>query len=196
MKYTNYLEETPQISPEKTQLFTALLASAIDDLLSGILIFTAQKELVYANDSARQTLSRIHFNGSTVEAIPKEILHICQALIQSRRLFPDQYWSIRSEVLLDPLVALDIQARWLNVASENESFLLLSIKDSQQSAQKIVIEEAQKYGLTLREKEIWLLHRANQTYKQIAVQLGITTNTVKKHLASIRVKQKVLTESC
>jgi len=82
------------------------------------------------------------------------------------------------------------------VVSENESFLLLSIQDLHQLAQKIVIEEAQKYGLTLREKEIWLLHRANKTCKQIAIQLGITTNTVKKHLASIRVKQRVLTDPC
>jgi len=196
MKCTNYLKDTPHVSPKETQLFTTLLSSAVEDLLNGILIFTAQKEFIYANDSARQTLSMIRFNGSTVETIPKEILHICQALIQSRRLFPNQYWSIRSEVLLDPLIALDVEARWLNVVSENESFLLLSIKDLHQLAQKMVIEEAQKYGLTLRQKEIWLLHRANKTYKQIAIQLGITTNTVKKHLASIRVKQRVLTEPC
>jgi len=105
MKCTNYLKDTPHVSPKETQLFTTLLSSAVEDLLNGILIFTAQKELIYANDSARQTLSMIHFNGSTVEAIPKEILHICQALIQSRRLFPNQYWSIRSEVLREPLIA-------------------------------------------------------------------------------------------
>jgi DNA-binding CsgD family transcriptional regulator len=58
-----------------------------------------------------------------------------------------------------------------------------------------VSEESQKYGLTCREQEIWLLHRANYTYKQIALELCITPNTVKKHMKSIYSKQKSLPEA-
>jgi DNA-binding CsgD family transcriptional regulator len=52
------------------------------------------------------------------------------------------------------------------------------------------MEEAQHYGLTDRETEIWMLQRANYTYKQIADELFIAPNTVKKHMQNIHLKQK------
>jgi DNA-binding CsgD family transcriptional regulator len=183
-------------SPFSVQLCTSLLESAIEDLLNGLLILTTQQELLYANDRARQTLALLNFDRSVTEGIPEEIWHVCQSLIQSRRLFPNQYWSIRSEVSINHSLGLDVQAKWLDIESTCDSFLLLVMKDLHQSTQKIALEEAQKYGLTTREKDTWLLHRTNKTYKQIAAQLGITPNTVKKHMSSIHIKQKALSQPC
>jgi RNA polymerase sigma factor (sigma-70 family) len=68
--------------------------------------------------------------------------------------------------------------------------LLLTIEDRQQAIINLVLEEADRYGLTPREKNVWLLHHNNYTYKQIAAELGITPNTVKKHMRSIYAKKK------
>jgi DNA-binding CsgD family transcriptional regulator len=176
------------------QVQPCLLKNLLEDLINGILILTEQGELIYINNYARQILQRLIQNDPPMNFVPGEIWHICQCLIQSRSLFPNQHWSIESEVLIDHTITLHVQARWLNTNLTDVPSLLLIVKDQHRSIRNMINEEAQKYGLTSREKEIWLLHRAGYTYKQIATELQITPNTVKKHLKSIRVKQKLAVE--
>jgi DNA-binding CsgD family transcriptional regulator len=38
---------------------------------------------------------------------------------------------------------------------------------------------------------VWLLQQNNYTYKQIAAELGITPNTVKKHVRNIYAKRRL-----
>jgi len=52
-----------------------------------------------------------------------------------------------------------------------------------------VFAEIEKYGLTPRESEVWLLYRANYSRKEIAAELFISIDTVKKHLKNIKTKQ-------
>jgi uncharacterized caspase-like protein/DNA-binding CsgD family transcriptional regulator/energy-coupling factor transporter ATP-binding protein EcfA2 len=51
--------------------------------------------------------------------------------------------------------------------------------------------ECKKYGLTAREAEIWILRRQNKSYKQIASELYIALDTVKKHMKSIHAKRSL-----
>ncbi len=67
---------------------------------------------------------------------------------------------------------------------------MLTLEDRHQAMRNMAIEESERYGLTPREKEVWVLHRMVLTYKQAASELHITPNTVKKHMKSIYVKQK------
>ncbi|PSB24193.1 helix-turn-helix transcriptional regulator [Stenomitos frigidus] len=164
----------------------------IKDLIDGVLILTEKRELIYANECARRILRQLNQERSLVNQIPEEVWHICQALIDSRHLFPNQYWLIESKVFIGNSIVFNVQARWLKLEDRDRPCLLLSIRDQCQSIKDIVNEESQKYGLTSREKEIWLLHRANYTYKQVALELCITPNTVKKHMKSIYSKQKAM----
>jgi DNA-binding CsgD family transcriptional regulator len=173
----------------------ALLTEVIEELIDGILILTEQRELVYANDTARRVLDQLTQDESWVNLVPKEIWHICQSLIHSRSLFPNQHWLIESEIFTNASTALHIRVRWLKLDTVEHPCLLLTIEDRYQAIKSIAIEEAQKYRLTAREKEVWLLHRANYTYKQIALELNITPNTVKKHMQSIHTKQKDAVET-
>jgi DNA-binding CsgD family transcriptional regulator len=54
----------------------------------------------------------------------------------------------------------------------------------------MAFEEVQRYGLSVREGEVWVLHRKGYTYKDIAQKLNITPNTVKKHMKSILIKPR------
>ncbi len=63
------------------------------------------------------------------------------------------------------------------------------MEDIYQPIQNIAIAEAEKYRLNPREKDVWLLYLANYTYKQIAAELCINLNTVKKQMKSIYSKQ-------
>lgn len=167
-----------------------LLQGSIDNLIDGILIVTDQRELIYANEIARRILCKLNQNRSNVNLVPREIWHICQSLIQSRSLFPNQRWLIESTIFANNSTTLNVRARWLMLETVNNPCILVTVEDQYQAIRNIAVEEAQDYGLTRREKEVWVLHRGQYTYKQIASELCITPNTVKKHMRSIHAKQK------
>lgn len=167
-----------------------LLQGLIENLIDGILILTEERELVYANESAHRVLRQLNQDRPRANIVPREIWHVCQSLIQSRSLFPNQRWLIESKIFIDDSTSLHIRARWLNLDTIANPCLLLTLEDRYQAIRNIAVEEAQNFGLTPREKEVWLLHRAHYTYKNIASELEITPNTVKKHMKSIHAKQK------
>lgn len=176
-------------SPPVNNLESTELLSILEDLVDGILILAIDGEVIYANNNALRVLRQLNQDNSTTH-VPQEIWHLCQSLIHSRHLFPEQHWLIQSEILIDNSTALYIQARWLQLINLPNPCLQLTLADRYQEIRNIAVEEAQAYGLTPRETQVWLLSRANYTYKQIAVELEITPNTVKKHMRSIHKKQK------
>lgn len=163
----------------------------IEECIGGILVFTDQQQLVYSSRAAQRVLSQLQTESGAKNFIPNEIWHICRSLIQSRHLFPDQNWLIEFDIFTNATTTLHISARWLNLEAIPYPCLLLTLEDRQQAIINLVLEEAERYGLTPREKSVWLLQNNNYTYKQIATELGITPNTVKKHMRSIYAKKKI-----
>ena len=51
-------------------------------------------------------------------------------------------------------------------------------------------QDAQRYGLTTRETEVWYLKRAGYGYREISKILFISENAVKKHLKNIYAKRE------
>ena len=68
----------------------------------------------------------------------------------------------------------------------------MMLEDRKQSVENTANTEVDKYGLTAREADVWFLYRANYTYKEIAAQLHISLNTVKKHMKNIHAKQETV----
>ena len=165
-------------------------SALLEEFIGGVLVFNDQQNLIYASESACRVLGQLQSEDSP-DAIPEEIWHICTSLMQSRRLFPNQNWLIEFDIFTSAATTLHICSRWLNLDVVDHPYLLLTIEDRQQAVLNLIIEEAERYGLTPREKEVWLLQQSNCTYKQIAAELGITPNTVKKHMRSIYAKKKV-----
>lgn len=168
------------------------LLNLIEDLLNGILLLDRHGNLLYSNDYTRQIFRQLGRDPAKNSDLPQEIWYIYQSLLQSRNLFPNQRWLMAVEVLLDNSIVLKIRAQWMNLHCRDDACLLLILEDQKHLIRNVVTEEAQKYGLTSREREIWMLYRANFSYKEIAIELGITPHTVKKHMKSIRAKQKNL----
>jgi DNA-binding CsgD family transcriptional regulator len=183
-------ESATVFSASNALIGDTLLQNVISGLVDGVLILTDQKKLLYANECAVRILRLLNQREDSLNPIPQEIWHLCQALISSLRLFPNQYWLLESKIVISASISLHIQVKWLKMVAIDQTYLLVVLEDEQQSLKDIAIVEAQKYGLTVREQEIWLLHRSRYTYKQIAVELNITPNTVKKHMKSILAKQK------
>jgi DNA-binding CsgD family transcriptional regulator len=176
-------------STQTSQANNAFFQEVIESLLDGILILTEQGELVQANNLARQICEQITPTQSQLNSVPKEILDVCQALIESRDLFPTQSMIIESEIVFNQVTILRIRVRWFKLNAFPHPCLLVMLEDRCQSIQKLANTEVNKYGLTPREAEVWLRRRANYTYKEIATELYISINTVKKHLKNIQLKR-------
>lgn len=170
------------------------LQEVIEGLLDGILIFTMEGEVVHANASAYRIccqLNQSKLNSNFVQ-VPPQVWQICESLIESRSLFPNQSLILFDEIVVDKATTFRLRVRWLDLAQFTQPCLLVTIEDRYESIRNVALAEAKKYSMTRREAEIWSLYRADYSYKQIATELYITLNTVKKHMKNIHAKRQVL----
>lgn len=172
-----------------------LLQGVLEGLTDGILILSEQGEWIYHNYYAYCICQRLHQGSGDIKKVPKVIWRNCEALLESRTLFPDQPVVIESEVTLNPSDVYRIRVRWLTLEDSSRPYLAVLLEDRRQSMQSRAIAEAILYDLTPRQADVWLLRRAGFSYQQIAMELYITLNTVKRHLKDIRLKQKLAIEA-
>ncbi len=165
------------------------LQEVIEGLQDGILILTETGELVYANSNARSICFSIQQANPNDNFVPSEIWKLCKFLIDSHRLYADKNLIVSDEIVFDNLTNLRVRVRWLNLEKISHPCLLITIENRYESVRNAALVEIKKYELTPREAEIWLLFRANYTYKKIADELYITLNTVKKHMKNIHAKR-------
>lgn len=177
---------TSQESLPASQIY--LLQAVIESFVDGILILNTERQLLHANECAHEMCRQLSPNNAEGN-IPDEIWHVCESLVESRELFPNEKIFMEFEVE-KKTIRFRIRARWLQLGNNEDNFIIVTIEDCNESSQNIAMTDAKKYGLTERETEVWLLRRANLSYKEIADKLYITINTVKKHLKNIYAKQQ------
>lgn len=168
-----------------------LLQAIIEGFMDGVLILTEQGELIHANQRARRLCQQFSSEQLQPNLVPLPIWRICQSLIDSRELFPEQTMIIEAEIDTKNAEVLRVRVRWLQFDQSDTPNLLVTIENRSQSTKNTAFTEAQQYNLTPRESEVWSLRRANYSYKEIADKLYITTNTVKKHLKNVYAKQQI-----
>lgn len=166
-----------------------LLQAVTEGLVDGILILTPAGVPIYCNSHAQRLCQQLP-SSSPSQPLPSEIWRICEALIESRSLFPDQPIVLEDEIGDRKFPDIRVRVQWIELTDNNEPCLLVMLEDRRQSLQSLAITESQKYGLTCRESEVWFRQRSNYTYEEIATELHITVNTVKKHIKSIRAKRQ------
>jgi DNA-binding CsgD family transcriptional regulator len=167
-----------------------VLEAVLEGFIDGVLIVNEQGKLVLANDCARRICQKLCQGRSSVNSIPQQIWRVCESLIESRDLFSDDKLIIESEISIDNSATFRIRVRWLDLEKNGNPYLLVTVEDRLQSTQNAALTDVKKYGLTHREAQVWLLRQAKHSYKEIAAQLYITINTVKKHMKNIYAKQQ------
>ncbi|MCG8364578.1 MAG: helix-turn-helix transcriptional regulator [Pseudanabaenales cyanobacterium] len=171
-----------------------LLKGMVESYVDGILILTERGEWIQANHYARNVCTQLiqnQFQTKKFNRIPWPIWRVCEALIETQSMDVDQPVIIESEIANAQFPALRIRARWFKLDAIKPPYLLVILEDRRRSTQYLALTEADQYGLTPREAEVWLLRRANRPCKEIAAELFISLNTVKKHIKSILAKQKM-----
>ncbi|MDJ0706858.1 MAG: LuxR C-terminal-related transcriptional regulator [Leptolyngbyaceae cyanobacterium MO_188.B28] len=187
MKTSENYPEHPKFLGHTSEV--ALLQAVIDNFMDGILILTEQGEWVQVNEVARKICARFPAAQSQPNTVPKEIWSVCQSLLESGHFYTNQTAALEAEIELEPTTRLRIRVKWLKLWLHSQAYLLVMLEDRKQSVENIAITEVDKYGLTAREAEVWCLYRGNYTYKEIAAELHISLNTVKKHMKNIHAKQ-------
>ncbi len=178
------------IDQEQIDIQDPVIEEALTKLTNGVLIITEGKKLLYANECACRLLRQISRDRQSPETIPKEISYLCKSISEAHRQFTGQHWVMKTKICISSSVNFSVTARYMKLETLGRHCIVLEMRDHYQLIKNIAIEEANEYGLTERETEIWLLQRANYTYKQIASELFIAPNTVKKHMQNIHLKQK------
>lgn len=162
------------------------LQAVVEGFVDGILIVNESGDWIHANTTARQICHQLGRNPAQPNQAPLEIQRVCESLIESRSLFPQQKFVLESEVKTPAGAVLRIRAQWLE--AEPSHYLLVVLEDRYQSLQNLAASHAKKYGLTDRQAQVWALRRAGHSYQEIAQRLYITQNTVKKHMKDIHAK--------
>ncbi|NMG18888.1 helix-turn-helix transcriptional regulator [Brasilonema bromeliae SPC951] len=160
----------------------------IEGLQDGILLLNETGELIHANTSACNIVSQINQDSSNY--IPPAIWSLCETLLENRSNLAKKTMILSHEIVVDKSKVFCVRARWLNLEKCNRSYLLVSMENKYESLKNIAIVEVNKYKLTRREAEIWCLYRGKFSYKEIADQLYISMNTVKKHMRNIHAKRQ------
>lgn len=181
---------SPALSHSAKSSSDNLLNTILTNWIDGILILTKDGQWVKGNQIAQQICDRIRQEQPHTDRIPKDIWRACQVLIQSRQDYADYSVIAESELRLNAYEYFRIRARWLTFSDDAEPHILVILEDQIHSKQNLAITEVERYNLSLREAEVWLLHRSGYAYRDIASELYIALDTVKRHVKNIYAKRQ------
>jgi DNA-binding CsgD family transcriptional regulator len=164
------------------------LLAILEGFLDGILVLTDRKQLLYINNTARRLCQRL-LTKNAGTSVPPAIWQMCESLMANQHVYPEKLMVMESEVEHEEK-RLRIRVQSLLLDGVDRPCLIVRLQDQQQVVQTMAIAEAQKWQLTERESQVWLLRRAGSRRKQIAAELYISEDTVKKHLGNINAKRQ------
>lgn len=180
------------VTSQNRQSSCVPLQGVIESFIDGILIVDERGNWVQANAIAQQICDRLTRNKTQAHGLPIEIWQVCKAMIENRKAYPGQIAIVEVEIKLDKLTNIRLRAQWLKLKEISYPYLLVILENRFQSLQNLALIESDRYGLTPRESEVWSLYRANYTRKEIAAELFISLDTVKKHLKNIKAKRETV----
>ena len=167
------------INPDAGFFFNSILESLVD----GILITTNTDQVLYANTTAQQLYRQSQAQNSI--GIPTEILKLHRYILEDS----DPSLVLESELTIAHQT-YRIRVQRIDLSTSDENCLLTRIENQAESWHHLAHLEAQQYGLTTRESEVWELKRQQCSRQEIAQSLHVSIDTVKKHLGNIQMKRQ------
>lgn len=186
-------------NPELQQLWSRLL----EILPQGVIVVARNLQPVYWNHKAKQLCQALGHEGLPENTLPVPIAEACYSLLRDNRLVPSslliechaatgQLLRIRTQVLEVANVSpTDLKVvSGAQVGQPTPTFIAVLIENCDEILQQEAWIQQQKYDLTDRETEIWMLLRQELTYQEIAQILQISLNTVKTHVKNVYAKRR------
>jgi DNA-binding CsgD family transcriptional regulator len=189
----------------------AFIQAVIEGLIDGIIVVATDGDVIQFNTRAAKlcpTLNQEHSIKPSSNntgpcnpfALPASIWRVCETLIESRELFPNQTIMLEAEEQLKSK-QIRIRSQWLTIPFDGEvnpnaeaspPCILVTLEDRHETLKHLAIAEMQNHSLTRREGEIWQLRLQGMSYREIATQLYITEHTVRKHVKNILAKRRIV----
>lgn len=161
-----------------------LWSALLEAMPIGVLVLTPSLQLVYSNDNAIAICEQLEKANSP---LPIAVVALCQRLMNEEEPIAEP---LVMEYQEQPEQFFRFQVRWLCADLETQPLLFVQIEDCSATLQEELALEQQKYDLTDREAEVWMLLRQDYSYQQISEQLKISLNTVKTHVKNVYSKRK------
>lgn len=176
---------------------TTMPQAVLENLLDGILLVSPDGTILAANQMGWRLCQVIQTHSPTPQAdgAQEKLTQLPLVLLEACWLLRNSQWqSALGEALpqANLTVAPKIRVRiWLGpMMAGPETLFVVVLEDEQQSAQHQARTDQRLYGLTPREQEVWYLRLQNYSYQEIADQLYLSVDTVKRHVKSILAKQR------
>lgn len=180
--------------PPQENINQPLLSAVLEGFVDGILVLTEDGTCVHSNQKGR-ALCRDLSPSDRPNDLPHGLEAMGKHLLESREFYPDTLLVLTQEFTSRSGQQIRARIQWLDLPATDRVYLLVSLENKTRSAHTSAMLEAMQYNLTPRERAVWTLRRANRTYDEIAQELYITVNTVKRHLKSIYAKRKEVTDA-
>jgi DNA-binding CsgD family transcriptional regulator len=183
----------------------AFLDVILEGLIDGVMILDMQGRILRANLQAQALCRKLlalpestefnqdQFNQDySLRQLPEAIRSILAVLLDSRSVFPNQRLLPEFETHLSDHTPLRIRGQFLDLPKSEQElpYIFITIEDRRESLRSAAMGDAQRFGLTPREAEVWYLRLLGQPYRDIANNLYITENTVRKHIKNILAKRR------
>jgi DNA-binding CsgD family transcriptional regulator len=192
-----------------------MLAIVLETLIDAVMIVNADGVMIQANRKATKLCGQLTQHHSSTQnamrsttvsprgeqhrryTIPGMMQPLLAALLESYTLFPEQQILPEFELHLADGTPLRVRGQFLDMPQSDADlpYILITIENRQESLHSVAIGEAQRFGFTQRETEVWYLRLIGRSYREISRQLYITENTVRKHVKSVLAKRRVELEA-
>jgi RNA polymerase sigma factor (sigma-70 family) len=178
-----------------------LLNAVLEGFVDGIVVLAEDGTCIHSNQRGTALCRDLNSDRPGPEGpgqplvLPPCLKTMYRHLVESRDLYPETILVLTQEFTSRSGQQIRARIQWLDLPGSPGPFLLISLENKTRAAQSSALLEAIQYNLTPREQAVWMLRRANRTYEEIAKELYITVNTVKRHLKSIYAKRKEVTEA-
>lgn len=133
----------------------------LESLPMGILILNVEGSPVLSNSYAQQICRQIlkahpELRPTASSKFPQPIQRLCQAVLDSRELFPERPIIIEDTISL-AATTIHLRARWLDL--EIESYILVMLEAQNSIPPTLEADSSNRFNLTEQEAEVWLLRR-------------------------------------
>lgn len=120
-----------------------------------------------------------------LNGLPDQLTALTNFLIDSCHDFPDHTLQLYDTVFLPGGIRLYLKVEWIDLVDQPQKCMLLTLEDLTKIAHHRAQCDAYRYGLTIRETEVWELYLQGYSYREVGEKLMIALNTVKKHMKGI-----------
>ena len=184
-------------SQSEASSFDWLWRGLLESLPQGVIVMSRGLQPVYFNQKAKECTQLL---GAGVPELPSVISEVCHRLLRQSgvdRPIVVECQGGRNETLR-------ISARWLAAFQPGQgcevrhsqpkddlpAYILVFLENCTEALRQDLHIEQQKYDLTDRESEVWVLLRQEYSYQEIAKLLQISLNTVKTHVKNVYAKKR------